>query len=151
MKKIINIDLIDKYDFLERYNQNKVSANFIEYLLKEAKYVSKETNIEININTSFQQDNLKEMLINALKEEYNRNVFDHHFNNIFQILLFFLGVFFLSLAALFKEGIIWKEIFLIWGWVPIWEMIELELFNDVRGRKRKFIIKKILDSKININ
>ena len=52
MKKIINIDLIDKYDFLERYNQNKVSANFIEYLLKEAKYVSKETNIEININVS---------------------------------------------------------------------------------------------------
>lgn len=151
MKKIIDVDLNEKNDFLERYNKNKVSSSLIEYLIKEAKYISKDTEIEIHFHFHFKQDNFKDMFINALKEEYNSTINDHYFNNIFQILLFLLGILFLSLSTLFKEGVIWKEILLIGGWVPIWEMIELELFNDVRGRKRKFIIKKLLNSEIKIN
>ena len=106
----------------------------------------------LNIKISFNNDlDIKEMLINALNKEYINTINDHYYNNLYQLLLFFIGIFFLSLSTFFEDSILWKEILLIGGWVPIWEMIELELVNDVRGRKRKNIIKKLINSEININ
>ena len=152
MLKTIDVDLPNKEDFLEKYNQKKVANAFLEYLIKEAKNVAKKDELILNIKVNFRHDlDIEEMLIRALNEEYINTVNDHYYNNLFQILLFFIGLFFLSLSTSFEDGILWKEILLIGGWVPIWEMIELELFNDVRGRKRKNIIKKLINSEININ
>ncbi len=151
MLKTININLLNKEDFLEKYNDNDVSADFLEYLIKKGKNISKKDDLVLNIKVDFKNDlNIKDMLIQTLNKEYLNTVNDHYFNNLFQIMLFLLGIIFLSLSTLFKEDNIWKEILLIGGWVPIWEMLELELFSDVRGRKRKFIIKKLINSKINI-
>ena len=58
-----------------------------------------------------------------------------------------MGIFFIFLSYQINNEI-WKEIFLISGWVPIWEMIELELINDVKDRKRKRILLKLINSKI---
>lgn len=41
-----------------------------------------------------------------------------------------------------------KEILLISGWVPIWEMVKIELFPDVQGRIKRKYIKKLLKSDI---
>ena len=41
---------------------------------------------------------------------------------------------------------IFKEIILIGGWVLIWEMIELEIFSDVKEKRKRIILKKILNS-----
>ena len=151
MLKTINIDLLNKDDFLEKYNHDEVSHGLIEYLIQEGKNISKKDKLILNIHVNFQNDlNIKDMLIKALNKEYINTINDHYFNNLFQILLFLLGIIFLSLSTLFKEGVIWKEILLIGGWVPIWEMIELELFNDVRGIKKKKIIKYLIHSQINI-
>ena len=147
--KVIEVDLEDRYDFVEKYNHDKVSLNLLDYLIKETKYVDKKTDIEIIITPEFANTlDLGTMLKNAIQEEYYNTVQDHYFNNIFQIVLFLLGIIFLSISTLIKKEVVWKEIFLIGGWVPIWEMIELELFNDIRGRKRKAILKKLCNSKI---
>ena len=152
MLKIIDIDLLSKEDFLEKYNHTKIANDFLEYLIKEAKNISKKDELVLNIKISFNNDlDIKEMLINALNKEYINTINDHYYNNLYQLLLFFIGIFFLSLSTFFEDSILWKEILLIGGWVPIWEMIELELVNDVRGRKRKNIIKKLINSEININ
>ena len=42
----------------------------------------------------------------------------------------------------------WKEIVLISGWVPLWEVIDVELFSDYEGRKKRRIITKLLNSEI---
>ncbi len=36
MEKIIEIDLHDKYDLVEKYNENKKSNELIKYIIKEA-------------------------------------------------------------------------------------------------------------------
>ena len=152
MTKVINVDLQEKNDFLEKYNHEEVTNDLVEYLIKEARHTQKDDNIIINFNVLFNAEfNIKEMLIKTLKEEYLHNINDHRYTNLFQIILFLLGIIFLSLSTLFKDGVIWKEILVIGGWVPIWEMVELELFNDVRGRKRKKIINKLINSEINVN
>ena len=75
------------------------------------------------------------------------NLKDHLKINILQLIFLFAGIFFIFLS--FKiQNQIWKEIFLIGGWVPIWEMIDLELFSDIRGIKRKKILSKLIESEI---
>ena len=34
MEKIIEIDLHDKYDLVEKYNENKISNELIKYIIK---------------------------------------------------------------------------------------------------------------------
>lgn len=47
-----------------------------------------------------------------------------------------------------KEDVIWKEVLLIGGWVPIWETIDIELFSDLEGRRKRIILKRLLESEI---
>ena len=87
--KVIEVDLEDRYDFVEKYNHDKVSLNLLDYLIKETKYVDKKTDIEIIITPEFANTlDLGTMLKNAIQEEYYNTVQDHYFNNIFQIVLF---------------------------------------------------------------
>ena len=152
MKKVIEIDLNSKEDLLEKYNNKRISKDLIEYLINETNFINKKDNVVIQINNNIKTDiDIAKYLINGLKDEYESNIKSHLKNNIIQIILFFLGIFFLFLSTQINDNDIWKEILLIGGWVPIWEMIDLELFNDFRGHKRKRIIQKLLDSKIIIN
>lgn len=152
MKKVIEIDLNNKEDLLEKYNNKRISKELIEYLINEANFINKKDNVVIQINNNIKTDiDIVKYLINGLKDEYESNIKSHLKNNIIQIILFFLGIFFLFLSTQINDNDIWKEILLIGGWVPIWEMIDLELFNDFRGHKRKRILQKLLDSKIIIN
>ena len=152
MKKVIEIDLNSKEDLLERYNNKKISKDLIEYLINETNFINKKDSIVIQINNNIKTDiDIIKYLTNGLKDEYESNIKSHLKNNIIQIILFFLGLFFLFLSTQINDNDIWKEMLLIGGWVPIWEMIDLELFDDFRGNKRKRIIQKLLDSEIIIN
>ena len=152
MKKVIEIDLNSKDDLLEKYNNKRISKDLIEYLINEINFINKNDNVVIQINNNIKTDiDIVKYLTNGLKDEYKSNIKSHLKNNIIQIVLFFLGIFFLFLSTQIKGNDIWKEILLIGGWVPIWEMIDLELFNDYRGHKRKRILQKLLDSEIIIN
>ena len=152
MKKVIEIDLNNKDYLLEKYNNKRISKDLIEYLINEINFINKNDNVVIQINNNINTDiDIVKYLTNGLKDEYKSNIKSHLKNNIIQIVLFFLGIFFLFLSTQIKGNDIWKEILLIGGWVPIWEMIDLELFNDYRGHKRKRILQKLLDSEIIIN
>lgn len=149
MGKEIEIDLIDKYDLVEKYNEKYVSSNLIEYIIKQTMFLGRQEKIRIIINKKceIEQDCTK-MIKEGLKEEYNRSIKQRDRNNMKQLWFLILGVIFLFLSTLIDEDIIWKEVLLITGWVPIWEMIEVELFPDVRGRRKRKIITKLLKSEI---
>jgi len=146
MEKIIEIDISDKYDLVDKYNEKKISKELLEYIIKQAGLVKRKHRIKIMINKRCNIDkDIKKLIKEGLKEEYNRSLEEYHHNNKKQIFLLILGILFIFLSTLIKDGIIWKELLLIGGWVPIWEMVELELINDVAGRRRRKIIKKIMN------
>jgi len=149
MEKVIEIDLVKKYDFIDKYNENKISRDMIEYIINETMYISRKENIKIVINKKceIQQDCIK-MIKEGLEDEYNKSLHNHYMRDVKQVVFLFLGMIFIFLATLIKEKNLWRELLLITGWVPIWEMIEIELFSDMEGRKRRAIIKKILKSEI---
>ena len=59
-----------------------------------------------------------------------------------------MGVMFIFLSTKIDDSTIWKEVLVILGWVPIWEMMEVELFPDAAERKRRKAIKKLLKCEI---
>ena len=149
MEKTIVVDLARKEDLVSRYNNEKVDKDLIEYLIKEGLYykksdkfiivVEKESNIELNsIN----------LIKEGLNEEFKKSLKVRDLNNLKQISLFFIGIFFLALSTLIPHEGIWYELMIIGGWVPIWEMIEVELFPDVEERRKRKVIKKLLKSEI---
>ena len=120
MQKVIEIDLNSKEDLLERYNNKRISKDLIEYLINETNFINKKDSIVIQINNNIKTDiDIVKYLTNGLKDAYENNIKSHFKNDIIQIVLFFLGIFFLFLSTQINDNDIWKEILLIGGWVPI--------------------------------
>ena len=59
-----------------------------------------------------------------------------------------MGAFIIFLSTKVPEDLFWKEVLVIIGWVPIWEMFEVELFPDAEERKRRKAIKRLLKCQI---
>lgn len=149
MEKNIKIDLNDKYDFVDKYNEEKVSNEILEYIIKQTMHLKRNEKVKIIIDKRCNiEKDCNNMIKEGIEEEYSKSLRIHHDNNIKQVIFFVLGILFIFLSTLIKEESIWKEILLISGWVPIWEMIEVELFSDMEGRKRRIILRKLLKSEV---
>ena len=149
MEKEIKIDIVSREDLLERYNENKISNNVIEYLVKEAMLVNKEESIKIVVNKDSAVLNFdcKELIKSGLKDEYKRSMNKQHDNNVKQIYFFIIGILLIFLSTTIKEEIL-KEVLLICGWVPIWEMFKIELFPDAQGRVKRRVLRRLMHSEI---
>ena len=149
MKKSIEIDIINKYDFIQKYNEKKICEDVMDYIIGQAMLIGKKENIKIVINKKCEiQQNCTKMIKEGLKDEYNDSIRNHHGSDIKQVVFLVLGIIFIFLSNLIKEQNLWKELLLITGWVPIWEMVKIELISDMDGRKRRRIIKRLLNCEI---
>ena len=151
MKKI-NIELNDKYDLYAKYNQKLISKELLDYIIEQSNDVLKQDDININIFDNYQfKENVIEVIKNGLNCEYEKCKRDYHYTNIKQIYLLIIGILFLLLSAIIKETSVFKEVFLIIGWVPIWEAIDIQLFSERERKKKLFLLKKLIQSKYNIS
>lgn len=150
MEKIIEIDLLELDDLLERYNRKKVSLSLIEYIIKQTPNFKKNDNLKIIINTKIKDIDCVSLIKGGLKEEYNNNLKKHFYNDIIQIIYLIIGVAIIFIYTLLKQSIA-KELVLISGWVFIWSVVEIELFSDSESRKRRIILNKLLLSEFVVN
>lgn len=149
MERVIEVDLIDKCDLVEKYNEKLVSKDLIEYIISEAMYIPNKDTIKIQINKKFPSiRSCKNLIIEGLKREYQESLELHHRIDLKQYFFFAWGILALFLSTLVGEESMWKELLLIACWVPIWEMIDLEIFSDHDERKKRKVLKKLLSSEI---
>ena len=141
MEIIIDISSID--DVYEKYNKNEISKELINYIIEKC---YNEKNIKIIINNKL-DINIKPLIYKGLENEYNRIYLKYKKNNIIQIIYLILGIIILGISSIISENVI-SEVILVTGWVFIWSVVELEIFTDTIGRKKRKIIKKILKSEI---
>lgn len=147
MEKTIKLDITNAENLLERYNEDIINHKLIEYIINKSFYTGKNDKIKIIINNKIKTDiDIKEMIIKSLKEEYIKIEKEYYRNNFIQIVLLILGSIILFLSTLFSQNFILKEILVIGGWVPIWEVMNIELFSDFKGRRKKLIILKLIES-----
>lgn len=146
MEKIIEIDITNESDLYQKYNKKMISNELISYILEITPHFGKTDELKIIINNGINKP-CKQLIIDALKKEYNKSVLRNSRNNWVQITYLLIGIVILFLSTLTNETIS-KEVLLIVGWVFIWAMMELQIFTDVRGIKKRKIIKKLLKSEI---
>lgn len=148
MEKIIEIDLLNKEDFFEKYNYTEVSKDLINYIIKKAFMNRKAKKIKIILNNNFKIDNMTNILKEGIQKEYNLSYKHLKYNNVIQLVFIILGVFSLFIASLLKNSAILNEIVVIGAWVLLWETIDLELFSDTEERRKRKILKKLLTCEI---
>ena len=147
--KVINVDLDRKFDFLRKYSDNKVSTDLIEYLIDRIDKINKYEKVVIRLNKRCELDvNAIKIIKEGLKEEYNKSLRIRDENNLKQLWFLLMGAFIIFLSTKVPEDLFWKEVLVIIGWVPIWEMFEVELFPDAEERKRRKAIKRLLKCQI---
>lgn len=152
MKKIIEIHLLDEDQITQKYNNERISQELIEYLIKEAKTVNKNDEIELLIHNECNTElSYMNMIKQGIEREYEHMVLEHNRINMIQLGLLLIGILFIFLSTIIDTNVIGKEILLITGSVPIWEMIDIELFNESKGRRKKYILKKLMESTITDN
>lgn len=145
MKKL-EIDITTKDSLYEKYNKKKVSQDLIDYIIENTKVLPRKEEIKIIINNKTEKE-CKNLIKEGLEDEYKKSMRLYHKNNKTQLNYFLLGVIILFISTQMNIEII-KEMLLIGGWVFIWSMIEIELFKDIRGKRKRRLLKKIINSKI---
>ncbi len=149
MNNIIEVDIENKEDLVEKYNKDVVSRDLIKYIIDKSLKVDYDAKIEILINNKTKLD-AKNLIQEGFKMEYKKLSNEKIRGNIIQVIYFFIGLFFLVMSRLLEETSIFDEIFLIGGWVFIWEVVELELFHDFKNGIRRKKLKQLMKSPITI-
>lgn len=151
MEKVINVDIKEMDDLVERYNEEIVSKDLINYILNQAKFINKKDNLKIIINQKFDFEcDIIKMINKALNDLYLLNLKKSYINNIKQFIFLILGIICLILYGIVNNPII-SEIILIGGWVLIWKMVDLFLFSDTQLKRDKMILRKLLKSDFVVN
>ncbi|MBE6149072.1 MAG: hypothetical protein E7167_06295 [Firmicutes bacterium] len=144
MEKIVELDIKNEYDLYDKYNGNRASSELISYIIDNAYPFIKADKIVLVVNNFLNKEiDCKKLIDEGLRREYDKSVRRHQRNNLAQIFYLVVGILTLFLSTLISEGI-FKELIVIGGWVFIWELVEVELFSEVSGLKKRRVIKKIL-------
>lgn len=150
----IDIVLNDMDDALSKYNNNILSEELENYIYKESINI-KNKNIVIRIKTLFDisdndKNKLMKMIIDSFKINIKENLLHMRHANIKRCLLMIIGTIFVLASELtdFSGIFLIPEIFMIIGWVGIWEAVYSLFFEDTKMRIRNKRYKQIYKSKI---
>lgn len=149
MKKIIEITLNSEDDLFDKYNRNLASRELINYLIDKTPFFNRSDTLKIvvNNNLNIKDEDPLSVIKESLRNEYEILKNDYNKNTIIQVLYLISGITVLFISTLITDKVL-SEIILIIGWLFIWSMMEMEMFNDKDIRKRTRVIKKLLASEI---
>lgn len=151
MKNVIEIDVFDEKEFFEIYNKKLVADSLINYLVDQTPNFKNKETLKIKINSKLTSDiDFEKIIVEGLKNKYQKSYQNHFRNTIIQLIYLLVGVLIIFASTLIK-GEVFREVILICGWVLIWATVELEIFSDIEGRKRRKKLKRLIDSEFIIN
>ena len=150
MKKIIEVDLENELDIFEKYSREVANKNLIDYIINETDPFDKKELLSICFNnkTKLKENEYIPVIEKSLLNEYNKCIREIERNNIRQFIYVLVGILFLFISTIVAMNFIFQQIFLIGGWVLIWETIEIEMFADTELKRRKVILQKLIKSQL---
>lgn len=155
-KFYINVDLKDRNDFYNKYNNKDLSTDLCEYIDEKQKQILINSKIILNFNLKYEVDEEEKItMTNIIRRHYYGKIKQINsyvkYNQIKDVLLLFFGVasiIFSEILAKYLTFVI-PEIFSIAGWVAIWEVIYALLFTNIRKRIETRIYRKLMRAEIN--
>ena len=152
MKKQIDINLKNKEDYKNKYNESILSYDLSNYILEETKGININDKIEFVVTNTFNMDDKEknyfvDMVRNCFGTDVSEIINLTKKQFISNLLILFIGIFYLILYYIIIPKFI-SELTLILGWVFIGESICNFLYKGIENNikiKRK---KQIINAKI---
>lgn len=154
VESVIHIDLDDKDEYINKYDDNKISDELHHYIIDSAMEFDSKRKIIIKIKMNFEvsedeKEKLKRMLLNDFEESINTKEIKRKRDSVRDLYLIFIGISCIIVSFLFNylHVDLVSELFLIIGWVPIWELVDNVLFKETEEKikKRKYMQLKRAD------
>ena len=154
---IIELHLKSIDDLTNEFNDKELNSSLGEYIFNKAliSKLNKKKNLEIKITTDFEvSESDKESIVDMIRSYYGNLVKIEliylGINNSQSIILSFAGILVLFIAYFFSNFVI-HEIFIIIGWLAIWEAGYSLMFSNRKHKRRNQILKKLTNCYIKIN
>lgn len=148
----ITIILKNLESALNEYNDKDLSDSLNNYIMENCKESIKTKNITLNIS-GIKSPKEKEYLTKVIHNYYNEKViifqrFDT-LDDYFKAVLSIIGIIAILISEKFESLL--NELFLIAGWVIIWEIVYDLFFKEIERQKKNKIYKSLANCKINFN
>lgn len=154
----INVKLSNYEVLVNNFNEEELNEELGDYIYKKAllSKIVKNKFFRINIKSEFKIDQ-KEQIIDMIRSYFGNKVkeeiiFLKH-SYMKNLILFIVGIVLLVLAYYIETftDFLLPEIFVILGWLGIWEMAYGFLFSNSKSRLKIRLLKKLTKCKISIN
>lgn len=144
---VIDIIVSDKEDLYNNFNSKKLSSELGSYIYNQSLGYSINEEFKINIKvTDILTDKEKNDIVDMIREYFGLSIKEtliyYKYNNFKKIVLFILGIILIYISHFVGtiNDFLISEVFLIIGWVAIWEVFENILLVD---SKKKFKLKRL--------
>lgn len=156
MKNIIEININNYEDVIEKFDNDKLSNDLANFIYNQYMALPINRKPEINIKTicdltEEQQGNIADIIHKHFGLEVQKSIVAFRHKIKYQVLLFLIGVLLIAVSNLnfmSELGTI-HELFLIAGWVAVWELIYDGFFVDFKEKIKRKRYKKLSNIKIN--
>ena len=153
---IIEISFDEKDDYINQFNENKLSNYLSNYILDECKGKSLANRITLNVKVNFkmsskEKEEYKKMIHENYKSDLSEYMLILKYSNLKKMIVFFAGIILIYLHY-FKDisnNKVISEVILVIGWVAIWEAAYTWLFENSKNRVKIKRLKQLTKCKIN--
>lgn len=152
-ENIIEIKLKSKQDYINTYNDKKLSYELSNYILEESKSIATKQKIKFIITSSYEMTKEeKEEFVDMLRENFGTDVSEimniNKKETISNLVALLIGIFLMVIYCIDYKTIFIKELILIIGWGFLWEATYNFFFKGIETRLKITRRKQIISSKI---
>lgn len=151
----IVVTIHQKDDFYDKFNSLKLSEELGHYLYNQSLKYRPKNNLTIKMKCSFSiTSEEQQQVIKMIQTYFTHRISEvnnyYKFNSLKKVILFTLGLIFILISNLWKvkNDFLFSEIFLIIGWVAIWEVVENILLIETKKKYQYKYLQKLQKSKI---
>lgn len=138
---MINIDINTFKELENSFNKKHINRDLAEYIMECAKLMPRGGKIELKINGNLSQSE-QDKAINLIHGYYKEKLKQYHkYDDYVRIFLLILGIVFIIISEHLIDVL--SELFLIAGWVVVWEIIYDLIFTGFKRKKIKTTYKKL--------
>lgn len=142
MKKIIEVDLDSKYEYVNKFDDNVINDELLRYILNSLDDIKRDVVVRVKFNYDVLDNEIsmvRDMFIRSFAIELDNIEKELRRKNIKNMFLLLLGFIFLIIYCYLDDFNIFlvAEFFMVISWVLFWEFAESILF-----RRRELVINR---------
>lgn len=152
-ENIIEIKLKSKNDYINTYNDKKLSYELSNYILEESKSIETKQKIKFIVSSSYEMtEEEKEEFVDMLRENFETDVSEimniNKKETISNLIALLIGIFLMIIYCIDYKTVFIKELILIIGWGFLWEATYNFFFKGIETRLKITRRKQIISGKI---